>query len=72
MCCCSAGAVQSAHQRPALCRVGGLQADEEKGEGDVPSPSSPGRLIPLGELTSLTRSPHSPNISLIQSPHSAW
>jgi hypothetical protein len=50
MCPPAAGAVQGAYERAALCRAGGLQADEEEGEGDVPTPASPGHLIPTGEF----------------------
>jgi hypothetical protein len=49
MCPPATGAVQGADERAALCRAGGLQADEEEGEGDVPPPASPGHLIPIGE-----------------------
>ena len=46
-----AGPDQGAHQRPALCRAGGLQADEEEGEGNVPPPAPSGHLIPTGEFS---------------------
>ena len=46
-----AGPDQGAHQRPALCRAGGLQADEEEGEGNVPPPAPSGHLVPTGEFS---------------------